>query len=86
MTMLRQWWDRVLRRDPESRAIRRAFDETVAASPPPAVPQAIADVIAATDRACLEARREAKRTPPPRPRDRPLPSLTDYPEPEGHSR
>ncbi len=78
--VLRAWWARLLRRDPESREIQRAFAETVAAPP---MPRAVDDVLAATALACLEARREAKRTPPPRPRERPLPSFPDFPEPEG---
>jgi hypothetical protein len=74
---IREWWRRLLGNDDESREIADAFRATVAAPP---VPLAVSDVLAATERACLAARREARRTPPPIPRERALPSIPDLPE------
>ncbi len=87
MNALRQWWDRLRGHDPETQAVRARFREV--ATPRPTVPPgqaAIDAVLAATERACIEARRAAKRSLPPFPRERPLPSFPDIPEPEDNSR
>jgi hypothetical protein len=74
---LRAWWARLFGRDDETRAVRADFLAATATAGAPPVVQAVDDVLAATERACLEARLRARRTPPPMPRRQPIPSIPE---------